>query len=144
MPGTGKEGSESSGPRPSDRPFYIAGMPKITFYGYKKCSTCRKAEKALEAAGLDYAFVDITEKPPAKSGLKAMLKHAGAPTRKAFNTSGEVYKAMGLKDKVGEMDEEAMLTLLASQGRLIKRPLVTDGQKATVGFDEEAFRKTWR
>ncbi len=119
-------------------------MPKITFYGYKKCSTCRKAEKALEAAGLEFTFVDITEKPPAKSGLKAILKQAGAPMRKAFNTSGEVYKAMGLKDKVGDMDEDAMLTLLAGQGRLIKRPLVSDGQKATVGFDEDVFRKTWR
>jgi arsenate reductase (glutaredoxin) len=119
-------------------------MSNITFYGYKKCSTCRKAEKALEAAGVAYTFVDITEKPPVKSGLKAIIQQSGLPLRKAFNTSGEVYKAMSLKDKLDGMTEDAMMTLLASQGRLMKRPMVTDGKKATIGFDEKVFGKTWK
>lgn len=118
-------------------------MPAITFYGYKKCSTCRKAEKALEAAEIPYAFVDITEKPPGATALKALIQASGLPVKKAFNTSGEVYKAQGIKDKIAAMDEAGMIRLLTGQGRLMKRPMVTDGKKATIGFDPEVFRKTW-
>ncbi len=119
-------------------------MTKLTFYGYKKCSTCRKAEKALESAGVAYEFVDITEKPPSVKALKSILEASGQPLRKAFNTSGEVYKAMNLKDKLADMGEAEMLKLLASQGRLCKRPMVTDGSAATIGFDEGVFKKTWK
>jgi arsenate reductase (glutaredoxin) len=116
----------------------------ITFHGYKKCSTCRKAEKALEAAGIPYTFVDITETPPSKSALKKILELSGVPVRKLFNTSGEQYKLLGIKDKVGVLTDAAALELLAGNGRLIKRPLVSDGVRATVGFDPETFIKTWR
>lgn len=118
-------------------------MPGIIFYGYKKCSTCRKAEKALEAAGHPFTYVDITENPPSAAEIKRMLQASGLEIRKAFNTSGEVYKAMNLKDKLGGMDEAAMLKLLAGQGRLCKRPMVSDGKRATIGFDAEVFDKTW-
>lgn len=116
----------------------------IIFYGYKKCSTCHKAEKALEKSGCEYAFTDITEKPPSKADLKSIQKQAGVPLRKLFNTSGGQYKALGLKDKVGSMGDEAIFDLLAKNGRLIKRPLVTDGRKSTVGFDEKVFKTAWR
>jgi len=115
----------------------------ITFYGYKKCSTCRKAEKALDKAGCDYAFVDITEKPPSKSRLKRIQSQAAVPVRKLFNTSGEQYKALGLKDKVAALSDDQAFDLLSKNGRLIKRPLVTDGKKATVGLDEKIFGTTW-
>jgi arsenate reductase len=115
----------------------------ITFYGYKKCSTCRKAEKALEAQNIPYTFCDITETPPNKTALKKILEQSGLPLKKLFNTSGEQYKLLGIKDKVGSMTDAQALELLAGNGRLIKRPLVTDGAKATVGFDEAVFGKAW-
>jgi arsenate reductase len=118
--------------------------PMLKFYGYKKCSTCRKAEKALEAAGVPYGFADITETPPNKSELKKILDQSGLPIRKLFNTSGEQYKLLGIKDQIGSMTDAAALDLLAGNGRLIKRPLVTDGKTATVGFDESAFTKAWK
>ena len=115
----------------------------ITFYGYKKCSTCRKAEKALEKSGCDYAFAAITEKPPSKAELKSIQTQAGIPIRKLFNTSGEQYKLLGLKDKVANLSDEAIFDLLAKNGRLIKRPLVTNGKKSSVGFDEKEFTARW-
>src|SRR5690606_38410029 len=101
----------------------------ITFYGYRKCSTCRKAEKALEAGGIPYTFRDITETPPPKTTLKKILTQSGVPLKKLFNTSGEQYKLLGIKDKLATMTEAQALELLAGNGRLIKRPLVTDGAK---------------
>ncbi len=115
----------------------------ITFYGYKKCSTCRKAEKSLDKADTDYKFVDITETPPSKSELKRIQAQAGVPVRKLFNTSGEQYKALGLKDKVADLSEDQAFDLLSKNGRLIKRPLVTDGKSASIGFDENAFAVLW-
>jgi len=115
----------------------------ITFYGYKKCSTCRKAEKSLESQGIRYTFCDITEAPPSKTALKKILTQSGVPLKKLFNTSGEQYKLLGIKDKIATLSEAEALALLAGNGRLIKRPLVTDGTHATVGYDD-AFGQTWK
>lgn len=115
----------------------------LTFYGYKKCSTCRKAEKSLDEAGVAYRFVDITETPPSATALGKIRTAADVPIRKLFNTSGEQYKALGIKDKLPGLADAEALRLLAGNGRLIKRPLVTDGDRATVGFDPETFAKTW-
>jgi arsenate reductase len=116
----------------------------LTFHGYKKCSTCRKAEQTLATAGVPYTFSDITETPPSKTELKQILEQSGLPLRKLFNTSGEQYKLLGIKDKIGTMTDAAALALLAGNGRLIKRPLVSDGKRSTVGFDPETFGKTWK
>lgn len=116
----------------------------LTFYGYKKCSTCRKAEQDLAGRGIAYRFVDITEQPPAKTALKRVLAQAGLPLRKLFNTSGEQYKLLGIKDKLPALSEDEALELLAGNGRLVKRPIVTDGTSATVGYDPDAFGKTWK
>src|SRR5215217_683885 len=102
----------------------------LTFYGYKKCSTCRNAEKALEAVGQKTKFIDITEAPPSKSELKRILTQSGLPLKKLFNVSGEQYKLLGMKDKVAGMSEAEALETLAGNGRLLKRPLVTDGKKS--------------
>ena len=115
----------------------------ITFYGYKKCSTCRKAEKSLEKMKRDYTFIDLTVTPPSKTELKRIQMQAGVPLRKLFNTSGEQYKALGIKDKAGKMSDEQIFDMLSKNGRLIKRPLVTDGKKSSVGFDEEVFTDRW-
>lgn len=116
----------------------------LKFYGYKKCDTCRKAEKALAELGREYEFTDITEAPPSQSGLKKMVQQSGAELKKFFNTSGVQYKELGIKDKVPGMTENQILAMLAGNGRLLKRPLVTDGEKTTVGFDEAVFGKVWK
>ncbi len=116
----------------------------LKFYGYKKCSTCRKAEKALEKLGKPYEFVDITEAPPSQPGLRKIIQQSGAELKKFFNTSGVQYKELKIKDKVGAMTEAQIVAMLADNGRLLKRPLVTDGSKSTVGFDEAKFSQTWK
>ncbi len=116
----------------------------ITFYGYKKCDTCRKAEKALAKLGKEYAFVDITEAPPTAPALKKMVQQSGAELKKFFNTSGVQYKELGIKDKVPGMSETQIVAMLSGNGRLLKRPIVTDGSKSTVGFDEAVFSKAWK
>jgi arsenate reductase (glutaredoxin) len=116
----------------------------LKFYGYKKCSTCRKAEKALEKLGKPYEFVDITETPPSQQALKKMVQQSGAELKKFFNTSGVQYKELNIKDKVASMTEAQILGMLAGNGRLLKRPLVSDGVKSTVGFDETIFSKVWK
>lgn len=116
----------------------------LKFYGYKKCDTCRKAEKALEKLGREYEFIDITEAPPSAPALKKMVQQSGAELKKFFNTSGVQYKELNIKDKVKGMGEAEILSLLAGNGRLVKRPIVTDGTRSTVGFDETAFAKTWK
>lgn len=116
----------------------------ITLYGYKKCGTCRKAEKALTDNGIDYKFIDITTTPPDKTELESMIKLTGKELKKFFNTSGVVYREMELKEKLKSMSDEEKLELLASNGKLIKRPLTTDGISATVGFNEDEFLTTWK
>ncbi len=116
----------------------------IKFYGYKKCSTCRKAEKALEKLNADYQFIDITEMPPGVSALKKMLKQSGVDIKKLFNTSGVQYRELKIKDKLPGLKENDILKMLAANGRLIKRPLVSDGSRATIGFKEDEFNEMWK
>lgn len=116
----------------------------ITLYGYKKCGTCRKAEKALTDNNIDYTFVDVTTNPPGKAKLRSIISLSGEELKKFFNTSGVVYREMNMKEKLKTMSDEEKLDLLASNGKLIKRPLTTDGNSATVGFKEEEFLKVWK
>lgn len=115
----------------------------LTVYGYSKCGTCRKAQKWLEQNNIEYEWVDIITNPPAAGQLGLMVQQSGQGIRKFLNTSGEVYRSMSLKDKLPAMTEDEMLLLLEQNGKLIKRPLATDGEKTTVGFVEEEFQKTW-
>ena len=115
----------------------------IKFYGYKKCGTCRKAELFLKRSGNDYDFIDITEHPPSATELSAIATLARTPLNKLFNTSGIQYRELKIKDQLVVLSDQAILTLLAGNGRLIKRPLVTDEKQATVGFNEEQFIQTW-
>lgn len=115
----------------------------IQFYGYKKCGTSRKGEKALQEKGIEYLFIDITLEPPSAAALKKMIKQSGLPPTKFFNTSGGEYREGKMKERLPGMSEKEVVELLASSGRLIKRPLVTDGERTTVGFDEARFLSTW-
>jgi len=118
-------------------------MKRLTAYMYPKCSTCRKALKWLEENGYEPEKVNIMETPPSGEELRKLQKQSGVPLRKMFNTSGELYKSMNLKEKIGAMSDDELLELLASHGKLIKRPIVTDGNRTTVGFDEERFAEVW-
>ena len=116
----------------------------LKFYGYKQCGTCRKAEQFLQQANIAYEFVDITLNPPGAEELAAIVARAGVSLNKLFNTSGVQYRELKIKDRLPALSEQEILALLAGNGRLIKRPLITDGQRATVGFDAERFAAVWR
>ena len=116
----------------------------LEFIQYPKCTTCKKAEKWLKDNGIAYESVHIVEQTPSKEQLQAYYELSGLPLKKFFNTSGNKYKELGLKDKLADMSEEEQLALLASDGMLIKRPIVTDGKKITLGFKESDFTETWK
>ena len=113
----------------------------MKFFSYNKCGTWRKAKKILDAYKVSYDEIDITETPPPKSVLKRAIKLKGM--KKLFNTSGEQYKKLRIKDKIGDMTEVQAIELLSSNGRLVKRPIVVDGNRITVGFDEIEYKEVW-
>ncbi|TXK85552.1 arsenate reductase family protein [Paenibacillus sp. N3.4] len=117
---------------------------EVKVFAYDKCGTCRNAVKWLKAHDVDIREnVPLFETPPSAKELEKLLQDSGLDIKKFFNTSGEVYKEMGLKDKLSEMSHEEKLNLLASNGRLIKRPIVTDGKTVTVGFKDSEFENVW-
>lgn len=118
-------------------------MSKLTVYQYPKCGTCRAAVKSLQAKGNEVELKHIVEATPTAEELKQIFTNSGLELKKFFNTSGDVYKTLGLKDKLGAMSEAEQLALLASNGMLIKRPIVTDGSKVTVGYKEEQYEQVW-
>ncbi len=115
----------------------------LKFYGYNKCNTCRKAKVWLEKRGKKLEDIDITTSPPSLSDLSVYLKKSGRDLKDFLNKSGLQYRALNMKDKVKTLSESQILGMLAKEGRLIKRPIVTDGKTVTLGFDEKEFAKTW-
>ena len=103
---------------------------------YRKCSTCIKALKWLDANGVKYVERAIVEENPTYEELKEWYGKSGLPLKKFFNTSGVLYKEMKLKDKLPEMSEEEQLKLLATDGKLVKRPLVVGEEFVLTGFKE--------
>ena len=109
----------------------------MLFLEYPPCSTCQKAKKWLDAHALSYTARHIRDDNPAYEELKRWHSASGLPLKKFFNTSGQVYKSLSLKDKLPEMSEEEQLQLLAGDGMLVKRPLlILDSGKVLVGFKE--------
>ncbi len=115
----------------------------ITYYAYPKCTTCRKAKSWLNQNGVEYNEIHIAENPPTKEQLTEIYKASGLELKKFFNTSGLVYRSLGLKEKLSNMSEEQQLELLASDGMLIKRPLAWDGKTVTLGFKEADYQNSW-
>ena len=115
----------------------------LTFFGYPKCSTCVNAKKFLSKIGLKINEIDITASPPSANELSGLIKKSGRPYTDFLNRSGVQYRALNMKEKVKTLSEDEVVKLLASEGRLIKRPIVTDGKRATVGFSPEEFSKVW-
>lgn len=116
----------------------------LSFYWYPKCGSCRKAKKWLDDQGLENEEIHIVDNPPTRAELEKLYRSSGLELKKFFNTSGQKYRALGLKDKVSSATEEELLELLASDGMLIKRPIVADGNKVTLGFKEEEFEQAWK
>ena len=111
-------------------------MKKYTFLHYPACGTCRKAKKWLDEHTVDYDPRLIVEDKPTVEELKRWIPLSGLPLKKFFNTSGVVYKEMSLKDKLPTLSEEEQIELLASNGKLVKRPLMVSEDKVLVGFKE--------
>ena len=111
----------------------------MLFLQYPPCSTCQKAKKWLDEQGIAYTDRHIKTENPTYEELKAWYEKSGLPLKKFFNTSGLQYKALNLKEKLPEMTEEEQLRLLATDGMLVKRPLVVDGDRVLVGFKAEQW-----
>lgn len=106
----------------------------MLFVCYHKCSTCKKAEQYLQAKGLSFTVRDIKTDNPTVDELRTWHEASGLPLKRFFNTSGILYKQLGLKDKLPTMSEDEQLELLASDGMLVKRPLVIYDGGVLVGF----------
>ena len=108
----------------------------MTFLCYNKCSTCKKAQAWLNDNGIAYTLRDIKTENPTENELRAWHEKSGLPLKKFFNTSGLQYKALQLKDKLPTMTEDEMFALLATDGMLVKRPMVITEESVLVGFKE--------
>lgn len=106
----------------------------MLFVCYPKCSTCQKARKWLDEKGIDYTVRDIKTDHPTAEELRSWHKASGLPLKRFFNTSGLQYKALGLKDKLPAMTEEEQIALLATDGMLVKRPILVTENRVLVGF----------
>ena len=113
----------------------------MTFICYPKCTTCQKAKKWLEDHGIDHTLRDIKNENPTLAELTEWHQKSGLPVKKFFNTSGLLYKSMELKTKLPSMDEEEMLQLLATDGMLVKRPLLIGEDFVLVGFKEAQWHE---
>lgn len=111
----------------------------MLFICYPKCTTCKKAEKYLRDKGVELELRDIKENKPSLEELKAWHAASGLPLKRFFNTSGLLYKSLSLKDKLPNMSEDEQLELLASDGMLVKRPILIDGDTVLVGFKEKEY-----
>ena len=108
----------------------------MLFVCYPKCTTCQKARKWLDEQGVKYEVRHIAEENPSAEELKEWHAKSGLPLKRFFNTSGLLYKELQLKDKLPTMSEEEQLALLATNGMLVKRPILVDGDTVLVGFKE--------
>ena len=113
----------------------------MKFICYPKCTTCQKAKKWLDESGISYEMRDIKQNNPTLAELKKWHKMSGLPLKKFFNTSGLLYKSMGMKDKLQDMTEEEQLKLLATDGMLVKRPILFTDGKVLVGFREKEYEE---
>ena len=115
----------------------------IQFYGYDNCSTCRNAKKWLEARGIAFESIDITQSPPPRKMLKAIVDSGAYELGQLYNTSGRRYREKNIAEQRKTLSDQQQLDLLAGDGMLIKRPIVTDGRRHTVGFREAVFEEVW-
>ena len=113
----------------------------IKVYCYSKCSTCNKALKWLDNNGIKYESLDIKEQHPDKNTVKELNAKSGLPLKKFFNTSGKLYREKELSKKLPDMSDDEVLELLASDGMLVKRPLLVTDKTVIAGFKEDAWKE---
>ena len=113
----------------------------LQFVCYPKCTTCQRARKWLEQQGQEFSERHIKEENPSETELAAWQEQSGLPLSRFFNTSGQLYRQLGLKDKLSAMSREEQLSLLASDGMLVKRPLLVGEGLVLVGFKEDQWRE---
>lgn len=116
-------------------------MPTISFIEYPKCTTCQKAKKWLQERNLDFEDRHIKENQPTLDELKQWHAKSGLPLKRFFNTSGMLYKEMKLKDRLPNMTDEEMYQLLATDGMLVKRPILITPKGITTGFKESEWEQ---
>ena len=114
---------------------------KYLFIHYPKCSTCRNAKKWLDANHIEYEERLIKENNPTEVEITEWLHKSGYPIKRFFNTSGNLYKELQLKDKLSTMSEDEQIKLLATDGMLVKRPILVGGDTVLLGFKEEEWNK---
>ena len=114
---------------------------QMLFVCYPKCSTCMKAKKGLEEKEMEYELRDINAENPTAEELKDWHRKCGLPLKRFIYTSGSLHKQMKLMDRLPEMSEEEQFALLATDGMLVKRPILVDGEKVLVGFREKEWEE---
>ncbi len=111
----------------------------IQFIWYPKCSTCQKAKKWLDAQGIEYSLRNIAEEEPTREELSLWISRSGLDIKKFYNTSGQLYRALELKEKLPAFTDEEKIGLLATDGMLVKRPLIIGEECVLVGFKEDQW-----
>lgn len=111
----------------------------MLFIEYPKCTTCKKAKKHLTALGIEFEDRNIVEENPTAEELRKWVTQSGYPVKKFFNTSGIKYRELGLKDKLDEMTDDEKIELLATDGMLVKRPLLITEDRILIGFKEKEW-----
>ncbi len=112
----------------------------LKVYEYKGCGTCKKALKFLDQNEIEYKKIAVRETPPSAGEIKKMLKYLDGDLKKLFNTSGQDYRAMNMKDKIKDLSLDAAIKLLTKNGNLVKRPFILDSNWGAVGFKEEQWK----
>lgn len=112
-----------------------------TFFCYPRCTTCQKAKVFLDERGITYTFRDIKEDNPSGEELTEWVKRGTYPLKTFFNTSGQKYRALGLKDRLPTLTEEEQIELLSSDGMLVKRPILVNDNVILVGFKREQWEE---
>ena len=119
-------------------------MNELSFICYPRCTTCKKAQKWLADHGMTVTVRDIKEDNPTEQELRSWHEKSGLPLKRFFNTSGLKYKELGLKDKLPSMSEDEQYALFATDGMLVKRPLLVGDGKVLVGFKEKEWQEKLR
>ncbi len=113
----------------------------MLFICYSKCSTCNKAKRFLDDHGASYELRDIKTQNPTADELRDWQARSGLPLKKFFNTSGQLYRSMKIKDRLPSMSDEEIIELLATDGMLVKRPILVKDDQVLVGFREAAYQE---
>ncbi|MBR5121131.1 MAG: arsenate reductase family protein [Oscillospiraceae bacterium] len=112
----------------------------LKFICYPRCTTCQKAQKFLDEKGVKYELINIKEQNPTEDELKEYLRLSGLPLKRFFNTSGLLYKSLNLREKLPEMSQSEQISLLATDGMLVKRPILVTNSSVLVGFKQEEWK----